>query len=85
MRASIVLAGLEASCLLGGPLSILASFYNWNWFFEQRNVRFVVNLIGRTKARFFYALIGLLLSLFALIGAPLLVFGYIVLWDDIMP
>ena len=84
LRASGSFALLETGCLISGPLSILASLYNWNWFFEQRRVRSIDNLIGRTLARILYTLIGLFMSLVALVGLLLPLFGYGILFQDML-
>jgi uncharacterized membrane protein len=44
-----------------GLLSLLAALFNWDWFFQSQNTRFVVTNVGRTRARLFYAALGLLL------------------------
>ena len=44
-----------------GGLSVLASIFNWNWFFTAQNTRFIVNNVGRKRARIFYAALGILM------------------------
>ena len=44
-----------------GLLSILASAFNWDWFFKSQNTRYIVSNVGRKRARLFYALLGLLM------------------------
>ena len=44
-----------------GLLALLASLFNWDWFFQSQNTQFIVNNVGRKRARLFYALLGLLL------------------------
>lgn len=44
-----------------GLLAILASLFNWNWFFLSQNTRFIVQHVGRKRARLFYVLLGLLM------------------------
>jgi hypothetical protein len=44
-----------------GLVSILASAFNWDWFFQSRNTRFVTQNVGRSRARLFYAALGALL------------------------
>lgn len=46
---------------LVGLLAIGASLFNWDWFFQSQNTRFIVNNVGRKRARLFYALLGLLM------------------------
>ncbi len=42
-----------------GLFSIVASIFNWDWFFENRKARLFVSLFGRTGARVFYIILGL--------------------------
>ena len=44
-----------------GLLAIGASLFNWNWFFQSQNTRFIVQNVGRKSARLFYAALGLLM------------------------
>lgn len=44
-----------------GILAILASLFNWDWFFKSQNTQFIVANVGRKKARLFYALLGALM------------------------
>ena len=44
-----------------GLLAILASLFNWNWFFQSQNMQAIVRNVGRKRARLFYALLGLLM------------------------
>ena len=44
-----------------GLLVILASIFNWDWFFQSQNTQFIVKNVGRKQARLFYALLGLLM------------------------
>ena len=44
-----------------GILAILAAIFNWDWFFTAQNTQFIVNNVGRKRARLFYALLGLLM------------------------
>ncbi|HIZ05625.1 MAG TPA: immunity 17 family protein [Candidatus Phocaeicola gallistercoris] len=44
-----------------GLLALLASLFNWNWFFTAQNTRFIVANAGRKQARLFYAVIGTLM------------------------
>ena len=44
-----------------GLLAILASAFNWDWFFKSQNSRYIVSNVGRKRARLFYALLGLLM------------------------
>ena len=44
-----------------GLLAIGASLFNWDWFFQSQNTRFIVQNVGRKRARLFYAALGLLM------------------------
>ncbi|MBP3678784.1 MAG: immunity 17 family protein [Bacteroidaceae bacterium] len=44
-----------------GLLAIGASIFNWDWFFQSQNTRFIVSNVGRKQARLFYALLGILM------------------------
>ena len=44
-----------------GLLAILASLFNWNWFFQSQNMQAIVRNVGRKRARLFYALLGVLM------------------------
>ncbi len=46
---------------LVGVYAIVASCFNWDWFFNNYKAQKWVNLIGRTGARIFYIVLGLLL------------------------
>lgn len=42
-----------------GIYCLCAAVFNWNWFFNNRRARGLVNIFGRSGARIFYALLGL--------------------------
>jgi small neutral amino acid transporter SnatA (MarC family) len=44
-----------------GLFCIVASAFNWEFFFQNKRAQFFVKLFGRTGARIFYALLGLFL------------------------
>lgn len=44
-----------------GLLAILASLFNWDWFFKAQNTQAIVRNVGRKRARLFYAFLGLLM------------------------
>lgn len=50
---------IQSVFVLVGILSILASVFNWEWFFTAHNSQFIVRNLGRNKARIFYALLGI--------------------------
>lgn len=46
---------------LAGITSLLAALLNWNWFFSARNTQLIVRNVGRTRARLFYGVLGVIL------------------------
>jgi hypothetical protein len=46
-------------CIAGGLFVILASIFNWNFFFEDRKARIFILLFGRHGSRIFYGILGL--------------------------
>ena len=48
-----------------GTFSILASIFNWDFFFENKKAKYMVKLLGRNGARIFYSLVGLLVYFIA--------------------
>lgn len=46
--------------LLAGVVSLLASIFNWDWFFTTDNASFLVKRLGRNGARWAYGAIGAL-------------------------
>ena len=44
--------------LLSGIVSLLASLFNWDWFFTADNAGFLVKRLGRNGARWAYGTIG---------------------------
>lgn len=47
--------------VLAGIISILAAVLNWDWFFNARNSQVIVRNVGRSRARLFYGVLGLIL------------------------
>ncbi|MCJ8278558.1 MAG: immunity 17 family protein [Rivularia sp. ALOHA_DT_140] len=47
--------------ILVGLFSIAASYFNWDWYFNNYRARFLTKIIGRKGARIFYTLFGLFL------------------------
>ena len=41
--------------------SLLASVFNWGFFFNSRKSRFIVEILGRNGARIFYGILGICL------------------------
>ena len=54
---------IQAIFVLVGLLTLLASLFNWDWFFTftARNTQFIVANTGRKRARLFYAALGCLM------------------------
>lgn len=44
-----------------GAIALLAALLNWDWFFSARNAQLIVRNMGRTRARLFYGVLGLIL------------------------
>jgi len=49
-----------------GLLAIIASLFNWDWFFNSQNTLFVVKNAGRRKSRIFYFTLGSLMIVTAI-------------------
>lgn len=47
--------------VLAGTVSLLASLFNWNWFFTTRNAQTIVRNVGRKWARLFYGILGIII------------------------
>ncbi len=57
--------------ILVGLFTLGGAIGNWDWFMNNRRVRFVVAILSRTGARIFYGLLGALfivLGLLAMMG-----------------
>ncbi len=52
---------VQALFALAGIVSLLASLFNWNWFFTAQNARFIVQNVGRGRSRLFYGLLGVIM------------------------
>ena len=50
---------IQSVFVLVGILSLMASVFNWEWFFTAQNSQFIVRILGRNKSRIFYAILGL--------------------------
>jgi len=44
-----------------GLFAVSGAVFDWEWFMTNRKARFFVAIFGRTGARVFYAILGLLL------------------------
>jgi len=52
---------IQSIFVIIGCLSVLASILDWDWFFTAQNTRYIVNNVGRKRARLFYAALGFLM------------------------
>ncbi len=52
---------IQTIFLLTGTTSLLASLFNWDWFFNTKNAEPVVKSLGREKSRWLYGAIGIIL------------------------
>lgn len=52
-------------CIGGGTFAILASIFNWDFFFENRKATIFISMFGRKGSRIFYAILGLVLFVLA--------------------
>ena len=51
---------IQAMFLLAGLIALLASLFNWEWFFTTENTRYLVKKFKRKGARWIYGTIGVL-------------------------
>lgn len=58
MGAHYFVQGLFA---VAGLVALLASAFNWNWFFTSQNAQLIVRNVGRARARLFYGVLGVLM------------------------
>ncbi len=59
--------------VVAGIISLLAAILDWEWFFTARNTQFVVQNVGRQRARLFYGVLGVILismSIFFFLNTP---------------
>lgn len=52
---------IQSLFLLTGILSFMAALFDWDWFFGSRNAMIVTKHLGRTKSRWLYGAMGILL------------------------
>lgn len=52
---------VQAIFAIAGLLSLLAAAFNWDWFFTAQNSQLIVRNVGRTRARLFYGLLGMVM------------------------
>ena len=51
---------IQAIFLLAGLTSLLASMFDWEWFFTTENTRYLVKKFKRKGARWIYGTVGVL-------------------------
>ncbi len=59
--------------VIAGIISLLAAILDWEWFFTARNTQFLVQNVGRQRARLFYGVLGVILismSIFFFLNTP---------------
>ena len=59
---------LHGLFLLAGCFSTLCALMNWDWFFKSPNAQFIVKPLGRTYARLFYGIVGIVLLTIGILG-----------------
>ncbi len=47
--------------IFAGFFALISSILNFNWYFNSRKAATVVSWLGRTGARFFYGILGIIL------------------------
>ncbi len=65
MNANWIFSGIF---LLTGLFSLIASILNWDFFFNARRSKWLVNIIGRNGARIFYGILGIVLIIVGLLS-----------------
>jgi Immunity protein 17 len=55
--------------IFGGLFSLMGAVRDWEWFMTNYKAAVLVRILGRNRARLFYALLGLILIALGLAGA----------------
>lgn len=55
-------------CFIAGAFSLICSACNFDWYFNTRKAQRFVRLVGRTGARIFYIVLGIIIMVVALIA-----------------
>lgn len=50
-----------------GIFAVSGAALNWDWFFNSRKARLFVSIFGRSGARFFYGLLGTVITVLGLL------------------
>lgn len=58
MTGQYIVQGIFA---LAGITSLLAALLNWDWFFTTRNAQTIIRNVGRSRARLFYGILGMII------------------------
>ena len=58
MTGQYIVQGIFA---LAGIVSLRAALLNWDWFFTTRNAQTIVRNVGRSRARLFYGILGIII------------------------
>ena len=59
---------LHGLFLVAGCFSTLCALMNWDWFFKSPNAQIIVKPLGRTYARVFYGIVGIVLLTIGILG-----------------
>ena len=52
---------IQTIFVAAGLTALLASIFNWEWFFTTKNADFIVKNLGRRGGRIIYGAVGVLL------------------------
>ncbi|NBX37155.1 MAG: hypothetical protein EBR10_08040 [Planctomycetes bacterium] len=52
---------IELIFIAGGVFSIYGAVTDWDWFINHHKARFYVSILGRSGARVFYGVLGIVL------------------------
>ncbi len=53
--------------MAAGLFSILGAYFEWNFFYKNRKVQRIIRLFGKSGAKIFYIVIGLIIFSIALL------------------
>jgi hypothetical protein len=54
--------------LISGIVSFLGAWQQWDWFMNNHKAKFISMFLGKTGARIFYILIGIVLAVGGTLG-----------------
>ncbi len=57
---------IQSIFVAAGLTALLASLFNWEWFFATQNAGFIVKSLGRKGSRILYGAVGALLIVAAI-------------------